>query len=95
MTTQEEAEERLYSAFRDFINYESRYTLFNEGHVYPSVWMVEGNQNRRILSGSQLGEYLEYYASLLVEYPNDFGEEEIVQALLDLVRNDFHFKIGE
>jgi predicted Ser/Thr protein kinase len=82
--TQQEAEERLYSAFRDFINYESRYTLINEGHVYPSVWLVEENQNQRVLSGSQLAEYLEYYASLLVEYPNDFGEEEIVQALLNL-----------
>jgi hypothetical protein len=79
----EEAEERLYSAFKDFIAYEG-YKLINEGHVYPSVWLVGENQNQRVLSGSQLAEYLGYYASLLVEYPNDFGEEEIVQALLNL-----------
>jgi hypothetical protein len=83
----QKVEKRLYEAFKDLLNNQDRFALFNDGHVYPSVWRIEGNKKLyMIFSGSQIAEYLDYYTDLLIDYPSDIGEIEVVQSLLDLCR---------
>jgi hypothetical protein len=92
-------EERLYSVFRDLLSNQDRLSLFTDGHVYPSVWRIEGNKKLyMVLSGSEIARYLGYYAELLVDHPSDIGETEVVQSLIDLCRvndriKDMHLKI--
>jgi hypothetical protein len=82
----EKIERRVFDAFRDGLN-RTQFVLRSEGHVYPSVWKVSQTvQPFRVVSGSELAEYLTNAVRWITEIPDDFDEFGMAQALIDLCR---------
>jgi hypothetical protein len=82
----EKIERRVFDAFRDGLN-RTQFVLRSEGHVYPSVWKVAQTvQPFRVISGSELAEYLTNAVRWITEIPDDFDEFGMAQALIDLCR---------
>jgi hypothetical protein len=84
----EKIERRVFDMFENALNENDnkrQFALVNEGHVYPSVWkVVQGKQVFRVISGSELAEYLTNAVRWITEIPEDFNEFGMALALIDL-----------
>jgi hypothetical protein len=86
-TKVEEIEERLWAAITRRLR-QYRFDLESDGHVYPSIVKYrrgKSSQEKIVgLNGSQISEYLTYYANALT-YKPDLGEREVVNAFVRML----------
>jgi hypothetical protein len=81
----EEIEERLWAAITRRLR-QYRFVLENDGSVYPSIVKYRRRKDRYLVKiigarGSEVAEYLGYYANALVARP-DLGEKELINAFI-------------